>query len=102
MSRPRHVNAINLLRDYAMLVVNERSFVFDTYFLPHVQEHHWYIGRGGRLCTHVGSKRKTLYLARHITKARKNQRVSHIDGDVTNLRAENLCVKTLARKKPRV
>lgn len=108
MSRPRHVNDIHIDGSHAELRVPwpgslERvvPYQFDAEDVERVQQHHWYAGRGGRLCTHVGAPRTTLYLSRHIMGAGADERVQYVNGDCMDLRRKNLRVVPIdARRLP--
>lgn len=104
MSRPRNDNNLWLTRGptgrVGKLVVNDTEYVFDAEQVDKVLAHYWYAGRNGRLCTHVGVRRGTIYLSRHLTNAVPGQRVMHINGDVTDLRLHNLSVRPLDTPAP--
>jgi hypothetical protein len=99
MSRPRNRNDLWLVHGpvglIGELIVGGTEYVFDADRVDRVQEHYWYAGRDGRLCTHVGVRRGTIYLSRHLTNAVPGQRVMHLNGDVTDLRLQNLSVRPL-------
>lgn len=103
--RPRHINQLEVRCGKGALSAPDGSvYTFDGTDLARIRMHHWYVGKGGRLCTHVGPKRSTVYLSRFLTSAQPGQRVEHIDGDVHNLCLNNLSVvepKRLDAKKRR-
>ena len=104
MSRPRNKNDLWLVMGsvgtVGELIVDGAYYLFDAEQVDRVQEHYWYAGRDGRLCTHVGVRRGTIYLSRHLTNATPGQRVMHLNGDVTDLRLQNLSVRTLDTPAP--
>jgi len=76
-----------------------RQYAFDTVDLDRVLAHRWYPGAAdGRLVTHRGELRHTLYLSRYLVGAGPQQRVFYRDGDIFNLRSQNLFV---VDQKPR-
>jgi hypothetical protein len=107
MSRPRHPNRIHFAGTHGELHLPWPGaldrfiiYVFDLADLELVEQHHWCMGRHGRLCTHVGIPRTTLYLSRHLLGATREQRVWHDNGDCRDLRRKNLRVEMVDRRTP--
>ena len=91
MSRSRLPNDIVVTNDVARLrASNGDTFYFDAVEATRVRQHHWYVGAKGRLTTHVGKARGTLYLSRFLTGALSDERVYHRDGNHHDLRSANL------------
>ena len=114
MSRPRLPNNITPhdLPGYHTLTVLTAQvnwepvveYVFRSEQLEIVEQHHWYAGTQGRAASHTGGKdRDTVYLARLLVGAQRGQRVVMVNGDVTDLRLENIQIckpaaRTLAKR----
>lgn len=73
-----------------IIFASGHRYMVDTADLPRLRQHHWYVGPMGRLSTHRGRSRDTLYASRFLACAERDQMVRHIDKDVHNLRLSNL------------
>lgn len=105
--RPRLLNQITSAPDHPgilWLTLPTRSTApgvvvqFDAADLGIVERHHWYAGKNGRPTAHYGKQRDTLYLARLLVGAEKNQRTLTLNRDATDLRRTNIKICTPAKQ----
>lgn len=91
MPRSRLPNDIEVTNDVACLrASNGATFYFDAVEATRVRQHHWYVGAKGRLTTHVGKARGTLYLSRFLAGALSDERVYFRNENHHDLRSGNL------------
>jgi hypothetical protein len=74
------------------------SAVVDDADYPRIALYRWRVGARGHVVTCVGSERRTIYLARLLTKARADERVFHKNGDLLDFTRGNLEKRRIVRK----
>ena len=91
MPRSRLPNDIEVTNNVAHLrASNGDTFHFDAVEATRVRQHHWYVGAKGRLTTHVGKARSTVYLSRFLARALPDERVYFRNENHHDLRSANL------------